>query len=599
MIKLIKKVLKIYLFVYKEIKKSSSLLLWSLLITTSVTGIIPVITKYIMKFMVFQLEKGLSFDNFIISAGIYVMALFFRSIFSNFREYINSISTRKFVYGIQNKLIEKINKIEYKTFYSPDYQDNYSTVFQNSQFEASELMFTTIQLFSLAVQLIVISVIIMSFSSIILIFLIVGALPTLLLNIKNEKERVTVTEESVLFYRKNFYYFNLFTYIPSIKDIKVFNLKRFITNNRRFTFHDYLSKWKKFYNNELLKKICSDVLLCFCVWGSILLVVFELIQKKQSISSFVFFVGMIVSFKDIADTFMSTVSRNYKCIAFANKLIIFLNDDNELKSGNKRISVSDKLTLEFKSVYFKYPYSETYALQNVSFTISIGEKIALVGKNGCGKTTIINLILRLYDPTEGEILLDGINIKDYDYQEYLKLFSVVFQDYQSYSFGLLDYISSGNSKNPDNLLKMKQAAVMTTANKFIEKTPENWESNLTTRFDKDGLELSGGQWQKLALARAFYSDAPILILDEPTSAMDAVSESHVYESVKNIGKHKTAIFISHRMYASKIATKIIYIEKGLIKNIGTHNELMMMSTGYQKLFKEQADKYDISVVKSN
>lgn len=212
---------------------------------------------------------------------------------------------------------------------------------------------------------------------------------------------------------------------------------------------------------------------------------------------------MIVSFKDIANTFVSTISRNYKSVAFANKLFVFLNDDNELKSGNKKVLVSNKHTLEFKNVYFKYPYSETYALKNVSFTISTGEKIAFVGQNGCGKTTIINLILRLYEPTKGEILLDGVNIKDYDYQEYLKIFSVVFQDYQSYTLGLLDYISSGNSKNPDSILKIKQAAVMTTADKFIEKIPKNWESNLTTRFDKDGFRTFWWAVAKISCSKSF------------------------------------------------------------------------------------------------
>lgn len=589
--RLIKKVLKVYLFVYEEIKKSSSLLLWALLITTSVKGIIPVVTKYIMKIMIFELEKGTCFNNFILFVGLYVLVLSFSSIFSNFIEYINSLSSNKFVYGIQSKLIDKVSKIEYKTFYSPNYQDEYNTVIQNSQYEASNLIYTTIRMSSLVVQLIITSSIIMRFNPIILISLVVCTLPTILLNIKNEKKRITVTEENALFYRKNFYYFSLFTYIPHIKDIRAFNLKPFIMKNRKSTFDDYLKKWNKFYNAEFLKNVFSDVCLSLCVFSSILLVVFEVVQKKYSISDFIFFVGMIVSFKDVTNMLVSTISQNYKCIAFANKLLVFLNDDNELKSGNSKVMANNNHTLEFKNVYFKYPYSEEYALKNINFKISVGEKITLVGQNGCGKTTIINLILRLYEPMEGEILLDNINIKDYDYQEYLKIFSVVFQDYQQYSFKLTDYISSGAIASPENLAKIKQAAIMTTADHFIEKTPQIWESNLTTRFDKNGLELSGGQWQKLAVAKAFYSNSPILIVDEPTSAMDAISESHIYENIKNIGEHKTAIFISHRMYSSKIATKIIYMENGEIKNIGTHDELMEKCGGYKKLFEEQANRY--------
>lgn len=587
----IKKGLKIYLFVYKEIKNANALLLWVLLISTLAAGVIPVITKYIMKVMISLLENEIDFNGFVLSVGLYALILFFQNIFSNFREYINSLSNHKFVYNIQSKLINKINKIEYKTFYSPDYQDDYNTVIQNSQFETTNLMFTTIQMSMLVVQLIITSVIVMKFNPIILFSLIICSLPTILLNMENEKERVAVTEKSALFYRKNFYYFDIFTHIPFIKDIKIFSLKQFIMNNRKSTFHDYLKKWKKFYNNELLKKFFSDGLLCLCVFGSILLVVFETVQKKYSISDFIFFVSMIVSFKDIFNTFVLTVSRNYKCVAFANKLLVFLDNDNEMKSGNNKVLINNNTALEFKHVYFKYPYSEEYVLKNINFKISIGEKVAFVGQNGCGKTTIINLILRLYDPTEGEILLNGTNIKDYDYKEYLKVFSAIFQDYQPYSFKLTDYITSGSVASPENVSKIKQAAMMAAADKFINKTPQGFESNLTTRFDKDGLELSGGQWQKLAVARTFYSDSSILILDEPTSAMDAISESHIYENIKNMGKNKIAIFVSHRMYSSKIASKIIYMENGEIKNIGTHDNLMEMSCGYKNLYAEQANKY--------
>mgnify|MGYP004617859631 CR=1 FL=1 len=431
----------------------------------------------------------------------------------------------------------------------------------------------------------------MKFNLLILVSLIICVIPTLFLSIKNENEHIKVIEECALPYRKNFYYFGLFTSISCMKEIKIFNLEQFLANKRSSTFHDYMQKWMSFHKYELLRRIYSEILPCLCMFGSILLIVFDVISKKYSISDFVFIVGVVVSFKDATDTFISTFSRNYKSIIFANQLFDFLNADNELKSGNKKLTVNRLHTIEFKNVYFKYPYSKKHVLKNVSFKISTGEKIALVGKNGCGKTTLLNLMLRLYEPTKGNILLDGIRIKKYDYQEYLKLFSTVFQDYQQYSFKLADYVSSGSVQSPENLLKIKKSAIMTAADQFIEKTPQGWESNLTTRFDKNGLELSGGQWQKLAVARAFCLDVPILIFDEPTSAMDAISESRIYESIKNIGEDKTVIFISHRMYSSKIASKIIYMESGEIKNIGTHDELMKDSLGYRNLFEEQANRY--------
>lgn len=587
---LIKKILKIYLFVYKEIKNSSCFLLWALLLSTFATGIIPIITKYIMKVIISQLECNLSFNKITFIVSAYVFTIFIKNFFSASKEYINSLSNHKFTYNIQNKLIEKINKIEFKNFYSPDFQNNYNTILQNSQSESSNLMFTTIQMSSLIIQLITTCTIILNFNPIILISLLMCYLPTFILNMKNEKRRIRVIEECSLSCRKNFYYFNIFTLTSFIKEIRIFKLKQFLIKSREIVFRDYLKKWKNFFNSEFFKKIYSELLPCLCTFVSILLIVFEVIQKKYSVSSFIFFVGVIVSFKDASDALISTISRNYRSISFANKLINFLNDNDEIKSGVQKIKNKNH-TLEFKNVYFKYPNSKKYSLKNINFTISTGEKIALVGKNGCGKTTLTNLILRLYDPTKGEILLDGINIKNYDYQEYSNLFSAIFQDYQPCSFKLTDYIASNINTNQKKLLKIKQAAKMTTADCFIKGLPKSWESNLTTRFDKDGLELSGGQWQKLAVARAFYSDAPILILDEPTSAMDATSESHIYKNIEKIGIHKTVIFISHRMYSSKIATKIIYMENNKIEGIGSHKELMKKSFGYKKLFEEQANKY--------
>ncbi len=587
----IKKAINIYKFIFHEIQKSSKFLLYVLLISTLFTGLIPVVLQYLMKVIVSYLENRVDFSNFIFIVFVYLFIILFKDSLLSLKEYINNLSVHRLVYNIQTMLIEKIKKIDYKVFYSPIFQNSYNIVLQNSQNELSDLLFTSIQSATLIVQLIITAAIIVRFNPMIIFLMILSTIPSFFLNVSNEKNRINIIEQRSLSYRKMLYYFSILTSLPFIKEIKVFNLHAFILKKRDATFHNYLKAWRTFGIKEMLKKFYSEIIPFFCTLISILLVIFNIIHKSCFISDFLFLSGIIFSFKEIASIFALSISKNYRCFSFVNKLIDFLNNDNEIKSGCEKVVAVNDHVLEFKNVYFKYPYSEKYSLKNINFRITAGEKISLVGQNGCGKTTLINLILRLYEPTEGEILLDGINIKEYDYQDYLKLFSAVFQDYQPYSFKLLDYISSGNAAAMNNLFDIKKAAINTTADQFIEKTPLKWESNLTTLFDKNGLELSGGQWQKLAVAKAFYYDAPILILDEPTSAMDSFSESRIYESIKNMENSKIIIFVSHRMYSSKMATKVIYMENGEIKNIGSHDELVKKSSGYKKLFEEQANKY--------
>ena len=216
----------------------------------------------------------------------------------------------------------------------------------------------------------------------------------------------------------------------------------------------------------------------------------------------------------------------------------------------------------------------------------------MVGKNGCGKTTLIHLILKIYKPQKGEILLDGINIEDYDYESYLSFFSAIFQDYQKYAIKLYDYVSFGNIKEIENKSNAKQALEKATiSSNFWNKLSKGLDTSLTKIFDEQGLELSGGQWQKLAIARVFFSKAGMLIFDEPSSALDATSESKIYENISKNSKDKIVIFISHRMYSSKLANRIIYMENGTIVGDGSHDQLIKQSIGYKNLYTEQANKY--------
>ena len=253
----------------------------------------------------------------------------------------------------------------------------------------------------------------------------------------------------------------------------------------------------------------------------------------------------------------------------------------------------DRYELEFSNVSFRYPGSEEYVLRNFSIHFQIGERLAVVGRNGSGKTTFIKLLCRLYDPTEGEILLNGIDIRKYDYQEYLSLFSVVFQDFKLTAFPLGQNVSASMDYDKD---KVKEALIRVGLGELLRKFEmgQGLETPLYTDFDVDGVDISGGEAQKIAIARALYHDAPFEILDEPTAALDPLAEYDVYSKFDDLVGTKTAVYISHRLSSCQFCNDIIVIDKGSVVQHGSHGELAEDRQGlYYKLWNAQAQYYQV------
>lgn len=249
----------------------------------------------------------------------------------------------------------------------------------------------------------------------------------------------------------------------------------------------------------------------------------------------------------------------------------------------------NEYTLELRNVSFKYPGTEKYVLKNVNMKLKIGEKLAVVGMNGSGKTTFIKLITRLYDPDEGEILLNGINIKKYDYDEYLRLFSVVFQDFKLFSFSLGQNIASSVEVDKDKATyALKEAGF----EERFKEMPDGLKTYLYHDFDEKGVEISGGEAQKIAMARALYKNAPFMILDEPTAALDPISEFEIYSRFDEIVNGKTAIYISHRLSSCRFCHDIAVFHEGEIIQRGSHDELIKNKDGkYYELWNAQAQYY--------
>lgn len=265
--------------------------------------------------------------------------------------------------------------------------------------------------------------------------------------------------------------------------------------------------------------------------------------------------------------------------------------DHMFKDGKEHIPASsESYTFVFENVSFRYPGNEDYTLKNVTFEINAGQKTALVGENGSGKSTIIKLLCRLYDPTSGRILLDGRDIREYSYEEYLKAFSVVFQDYDIVPFTIRENVNfSTTPKKADE--RVTVSLEMAGLGKRIAKTEKGELTYVGTVFDKSGVNFSGGEKQKLSIARAFYKNAPVMILDEPTAALDPRSEFEIFKMFRDKVKEKTAVLISHRLSSCRICDRILVFKNGELVQIGKHEELVNTNGLYNELWKTQAGNY--------
>lgn len=311
-----------------------------------------------------------------------------------------------------------------------------------------------------------------------------------------------------------------------------------------------------------------------------------------------FGIGSIVKYVGFVETITGCITSYFAVFAdikyntpFVEDYLAYFDIPQKMYQGSLTVEKRDdnEYYVEFKDVSFKYPGSDTYALRHVNMKFKVGEKLAVVGMNGSGKTTFIKLMCRLYDPTEGEILLNGADIKKYDYDEYLAMFSVVFQDFKLFSFTLGENVASGSDYDDDEVVS---ALNQSGFGERLTTMPNGIKTSLYKDFDKNGVEVSGGEAQKIALARALYKNAPFIILDEPTAALDPMAEYEIYSKFNEIVGDKAAIYISHRLSSCRFCDKIAVFDNGQIVQRGSHDELVADKSGkYYELWHAQAQYY--------
>jgi ATP-binding cassette subfamily B protein len=378
----------------------------------------------------------------------------------------------------------------------------------------------------------------------------------------------------------------------SAKEVKIFGLGGYLTERYRLLANMFYEENR----GLVIRRAGAGSLLALVgtagYYGAYVVILYRTLHGSLTVGDLTFLAGTFARSRSLIEGVLSSFSSISEEAMYLDDLFAFFRMEPSIRSEPGALPAPRPIQrgLEFRHVSFQYPDAERYALHDVSFTLHPGQRIALIGENGAGKTTITKLIARLYDPTEGQILLDGIDLREYDLDDWRREVGVIFQDYMRYHMLLWENIGVGRIELFDDRERIERAARLSLASDVAAGLEKGLDQMVGRRF-KDGVDLSGGEWQKVALARAYMRDAQLLILDEPTATLDARAEHRVFERFAELTRDKIAVLISHRFSTVRMADRILVLHDGEVLEQGTHEELLALRGQYAELFELQAAGY--------
>ncbi len=380
--------------------------------------------------------------------------------------------------------------------------------------------------------------------------------------------------------------------VETAKEIKVFGLDSFLTDRFSRIAKEYYKANKVLAIRRTIWGTVLQILSVGAYYGAYLLIILRTVAGVLSVGDMTFLSGSFNRLQNQLQNLLSTFTRITESALYLQDYFDFLAIIPTIRDTPEAIEAPGAIhhSIRFENVGFKYPGTDIWAVRHVTFELQAGEKLALVGENGAGKTTLVKLLARMYDPTEGSILLDGQDIRSFTIDSYRRMIGVIFQDYVRFSFRAAENIAVGQIEKTEQTDQIRQAAEKSLADPVIQKLPGGYDQMLGKRF-AEGIDLSGGEWQKIALARAYMRDAQIVILDEPTAALDARAEFEVFKRFAELTRGKTAVIISHRFSTVRMADRILVLKSGQMLEIGTHEELLLRQGLYAELFQLQAQGY--------
>lgn len=565
----------------------------TLLLASFFKSAAPFINIIVPKFIIDELIGQQRVEVFAQLIGILVVGNFVMNVINRWFEMKVKISNEKMIYSLDLVIGEKIVDMDFENIENPEILDLkeralFAIYNQGAIIRLVENFAKAISEIISIVGLIAIVLTLNGF--IILMVLAIVALNSKIFD-KLQRMRYEDGQKSIPVNRAFIYFGKLTSDFSLGKDIRLYNIAPLILAKSNKFYTAILDIYTKHYRTEGKYNGISNINLQFqmiLVYAYLTLRVFI---GALTIGDFAMYASATSGFSTSVSSFINTFIELNQLCRYLDLFIQFEQIESKNQVGNKSLEEIDQHVIEFKNVSFKYPRNKEYTLKNISITISHGEKLSIVGLNGAGKTTFIKLLTRLYEPTEGEILLNGININEYKYDEYMKILSVVFQDFKLLAFSVKENVSINDYSDvsDDVILEVLSEAGL---EEDINKLEKGVDTSIYKKFEEDGIEFSGGQAQKLAIGRALYKNAPIVVLDEPTAALDPIAEYEIYNKFNDLVGEKTAIYISHRLSSCKFCDKIAVFHKGEIIQYGNHDELIEFEDmQYAKMFKAQSRYY--------
>lgn len=554
------------------------------------TTLIPLVNLWLWKEVLNGIvDFGNSKQTVIVCLTIYLALQLATYLIDQFDNYVQERYRDELKFYIEEQMMDKTSRMDLSFFDSAKMGDKVRHVRNNflTMMNMSWLVFDIVSAF---INLVATLIIVCTYKWWLGLVTLVLLIPFMLYNKKRTERKLQMEKEQLRDNRKKDYYRDVF-----FNDNVQFEVK--LNNIGSYFIGKYKETWQKLYKinkaEDVKHNIINTLIMIVNVSSEFLVLtvsVFDVVNKHIDIGDLQYNLSMVSRLRSQSQMLMNKVNKFLSDNARLIELQEFMEIKPEVeKSGTLKPSNNPKI--EFCNVSFRYPNAEQYVLKDCSFTIEPHEKIGLIGLNGAGKSTIIKLMFRFYDPEAGCIKLDGVGLKEYDIYAVRKVFGVLFQDYVTYCLPLREIIALSDFDERFNDEKLKKACDISGASEVIKDWEKGFDSVLGRYYADNGKDLSGGQWQLVGLARAYFKDSEYMILDEPSAALDPISEDRIFEQLYHLSEGKSSVTISHRLSNTTLADKILVIGDGHIIEQGSHFELLRQNGKYAELFNLQASKY--------